>query len=125
MARGGGESRDEGRCSRSVGRRRSPRLGCTFPVVHDASGPHLEAIIDNESEWPAADLAFEMHFRNGRVVRDRVERLAPDSRGGQPWRVVLGDPPEAGHPMEREPPTRCCGNPTTATSLDTRIERLL
>jgi len=82
-----------------------PRLRVQFPHVHrgDAQGQPLPAQIvawvQNVSEWPARDLAFELRFRDGRVVRDLAERLEPAKgvepfHGGAHWEVVLvpGEP---------------------------------
>lgn len=79
-----------------------PRPGYFIQTAGDppAGGFRWVAVIDNDSEWGATDLEFEFRFRDGRVVRDRAERLAPEARGGREWRVVLGDA-QVGQPMEK------------------------
>ena len=70
-----------------------PRPSYWFPVETDPTGTRQLAMINNLGEWPATQLEFEARFRDGRVIRDRAERLAPVDRGGEDWKVVLEDPP--------------------------------
>jgi hypothetical protein len=84
-----------------------PTLRVQFANVTRGDGQGLPrtsqhvAWIINESEWAAADVTFEMQFRDGRVARSDNERLAPSKdvepmKGGEHLEIVLAEAPEGG-----------------------------
>ena len=71
-----------------------PTLEVRFTTVLSNAGTHRTAIVANVGDWAAADLAFELRFRDRSSVSDRIERLAPAKGRRQPpsdgeWPVVL------------------------------------
>lgn len=84
-----------------------PALKVRFTTVVSNAGVHRTAIVQNESEWAAADLVFELRFRDGTSISERTERLAPPKARRQPpddgqWSVVLAPAGEPGSPTVEE-----------------------
>lgn len=84
-----------------------PGLKVRFTTILSDAGPQRAVIVQNDSEWPATDLDFELRFRDGRSISDHVERLDPVKGNHAPtddgqWSVLLGLAGEARIPSLEE-----------------------